>query len=105
VFGIKNHFALESAQKTDTVSDHPQILVPAGFQNSFDVQGRALADQRHDRRARGHQGADVGIRIAANRRASRASESSDPGLVQRSLPMRTKNSASLGLDPGQPPSM
>ena len=107
VLGVEEHPPPLAAQEGDGVAHHREVLRAGRAQGGLDVAQVALGHERHDRGARvaaapapgGPATADVPARRVAPKAASVAWRS------ESSCRARAKNSVSLGLAPGQPPSM
>jgi hypothetical protein len=75
-------------------------------QGAFHVQVPGLAEDRDHRRAGFHQRAHVAVLLDGVLGEARGAEGGQPGVLELQLTGGAlKNSLSLGLDPGQPPSM
>ena len=71
----------------------------------MDVQIPALAEDGDDRRAGFDQRVDAGVLFDRVAREARGAEGGEARVLELESLARAKNSLSLGLEPGQPPSI
>ena len=107
VLGVEEDPLPLGAQVRDGVADHREVLLERGAQRELDVPVVRLRDQRDDAGAAVAQRGDQ--RVVGGRDAGPAggAEGRELRVLQVELrrAARRKNSVSLGLAPGQPPSM
>ena len=90
----------------DRVAHHREVLLERRAQSELDVPVVALGHQRHDGRPESRRAATRGSSAACAPGRRVAPNAASCACSQFQLgPARGKNSVSLGLAPGQPPSM
>ena len=106
VLGVEEHLLPLPAQVADGVADHREVLLERGAQRQLDVPVVRLRDQG-DHRAPLSRSAATSGSSAARTPARRVAPNAASLAWRRSSSSaaRRKNSVSLGLAPGQPPSM
>ena len=105
MLGIVDDFLAVILDVADGFGDEDEVFVVADAEGAFDVKVPGLAEDGDDRSAGFDEGADVAVLMDRIPGEARAAEGGEPGVVQGELGARLKNSWSLGLLPGQPPSM
>ena len=107
VLGVVDHFLAVRPSGSSTVSEislrFSSRVMPSA---RLHVQVPRLAENRDHRRAGLHQRAHVAVLLHRVLGETRGAEGGQPGVLQVQVARRgAKNSLSLGLEPGQPPSM
>ena len=107
VLHVDQHHAAVAAQELDRVGDHRRAFLERGLQRLGDVVVGALGDDAHGRRVGVEQvlqGLTSSSTLPRGRRVEPNATNVDV-VRSSSVSALRKNSMSLGLAPGQPPSM
>src|SRR2546421_9197372 len=100
MLGIVDHFLPQRLEVADALGDHAQVLVTARAEHAIDVQRRALAHERHHRRAGLDQGATVAIFRTVAARVPGHTERRDLRLMQRDTRDAPEELRILGIRAG-----
>ena len=104
MLGVEHRLGATRDRQRDALLDHGEILAALDAERDIDLEVPALADHADGRRARPHQRGQP--RIIAHAAAGPAghAEGGELGRLQGRRPV-AKKASSVGLAPGQPPSI
>ena len=106
VLGVEEDPPPLGAQEGDRVADHREVLGQRRAQRELDVADVGLGDQRDHGGPAVAQRRDLGVVGGPYAGPAGRAERGEPALRRSSSSRaRAKNSVSLGIAPGQPPSM
>jgi hypothetical protein len=99
VLGVEDHLAAGAHAPGHAVGDHREILRPRGLEDALDMQRRPLPHERHGRRGRVDQRAEIAVGLRAAARAPGAAECHRAGIREAQAGEPAKDFGVLGIGP------